>query len=81
LVSFSAAKCGLCKALHPIIDKIAEANSKVKFAQLDIAAYPIVANKYKVSALPTILLFHSGMINQFVGKPTKEALVKFISIV
>lgn len=81
LVSFASAKCGPCKALHPILDKLAEINSKVKFARLDVAAYPVIANKYKVSALPTVLLFHAGIINQFVGKPTQSELIRFLAIV
>jgi len=81
LVSFSAAKCGPCKALHPLLDKLSTDNAKVKFARLDVAAYPAIANKYKVSALPTVLLFHAGIINQFVGKPTQDALIKFLAIV
>ncbi len=81
LVDFWGPMCGPCKAIEPIIEKLAKSyRGRVKFAKVDVSSSPMTAIQYSVKALPTILMFHKGKVtNQFTGRPTPEALEKFIN--
>ncbi len=80
LVDFGATWCGPCKALAPIVDKIADENvGKVKVAKVDIDDSPGVAQKYGIRGVPTVLVFKSGEKKaQHVGLTTKENLLKLL---
>jgi thioredoxin 1 len=80
LVDFWGPMCGPCKALEPVIEKLAKNyQGRVKFAKVDVSSSPMTAIQYSVKSLPTILMFHKGkVVNQFTGRPTSEALEKFI---
>ena len=61
LVDFTATWCGPCKALAPIVEKIAdEFEGKVKVGKLDIDASQPIAAKYKIRSVPTVMVFRGG---------------------
>ena len=80
LVDFWAEWCMPCRMLAPTIDKLAKDYSgKVKVGKLDTDANRDVAMKYGISAIPTVILFKNGEVEQkFVGlkseKDFKDAL-------
>ena len=82
LVDFFAEWCGPCKMLAPVIDDIAdEYKGRAKVGKVDTDNSRNVAMKFRISSLPTIILFHKGQIaKQWVGmgpqpkKAFKEAL-------
>ena len=80
LVDFGATWCGPCKALAPIVDKIADENvGKVKVAKVDIDDSPGVAQRYGIRGVPTVLVFRGGeKTAQHVGLTTKENLLKLL---
>ena len=80
LVDFTATWCGPCKALAPIVEKIAdENNGKVKVGKLDIDASPEIAQKYGVRSVPTVMVFRGGAKSgQHVGLTTQDKLMKLI---
>src|SRR6185369_4026179 len=80
LVDFGATWCGPCKALAPIVDKIADENvGKYKIAKVDIDDSPGVAQKYGIRGVPTVLVFRGGeKKGQHVGLTTKENLLKLL---
>ena len=80
LVDFGATWCGPCKALAPIVDKIADENvGKFKVAKVDIDDSPGVAQKYGIRGVPTVLVFRGGEKRaQHVGLTTKENLLKLL---
>ncbi|MEO1128619.1 MAG: thioredoxin [Planctomycetota bacterium] len=69
LVDFWAEWCQPCRLLAPTIDKIAsEFDGKVKVGKVDIDSNRQVSVEYKITAIPTILIFKGGEVQKkFVG--------------
>ena len=80
LVDFGAKWCGPCRALDPIIDRIADENvGRVKVVTVDIDDAPEVAARYGVRGAPTVMVFEGGERRaQRVGLTTKENLLKLL---
>jgi thioredoxin 1 len=82
LVDFGATWCGPCKALAPIVEKIADDfKGKVKVVTVDIDDCPEVTKKYGVRSVPTVLVFKGGQkMGQSVGLTSRENLVKLLEL-
>lgn len=76
VVDFWATWCGPCKMLSPVIDEIAEElNGKVKFFKLNVDENPVMSTQYKVSSIPTIMVFKDGnVVDTLVGFRPKQAI-------
>jgi len=76
LVDFWAAWCAPCRVLAPRVEAIAEkrANS-ARFAKLNVDDSPIVAERYGIRGIPTLILFQGGEeIERLVGVVSEEAI-------
>jgi protein disulfide-isomerase len=61
LVDFYATWCGPCRMIAPILDQVQAAlKSKMQVVKVDTDKYPHLASKYKIEALPTLVLFKEG---------------------
>jgi thioredoxin 1 len=61
LLDFGATWCGPCKALEPILEKLArELGDRVKVLAIDADDCASIAARYKVRAVPTIISFVGG---------------------
>ena len=61
LVDFTATWCGPCRALAPIVEKIAdEFEGKVKVGKLDIDEDRETPTRFDVMAVPTLIFFKGG---------------------
>lgn len=82
LVDFTATWCGPCKALAPIVDKIADDFSgKVRVGKCDIDDSPSTAAKYGVRSVPTVMVFKNGeKIAQHVGLTNRDKLVQLLGL-
>ncbi len=80
LVDFWATWCGPCKMVAPIIAEIAEEYAdKIKVGKVNVDDEQMLAFQYKVSAIPTMILFKDGQIAKtLVGFNPKEAIVEAI---
>jgi len=81
LVDFWAEWCAPCRLLSPIFERLAEKYSdKVVFAKVNVDDCPDIAEEYGIMAIPTLILFTSGVeVERIVGLvPEKriESLIK-----
>ncbi len=76
LVDCWAPWCGPCRMVAPVIDALAkEMSGKVVFGKLNTDENSGVANKFSISAIPTMMMFKDGkMVDRIVGAQPKEAL-------
>lgn len=61
LVDFWAPWCGPCRAMAPAIDALAEeVAGKTRIVKLDIDANPATAQRFRIRAVPTLMVFKGG---------------------
>ncbi|MEZ4300858.1 MAG: thioredoxin [Polyangiaceae bacterium] len=82
LVDFTATWCGPCKALAPIVEKLAdEFQGKIKVGKLDIDESPDVTARYGVRSVPTVIVFKGGAKSgQYVGLTNRDKLVALLGL-
>lgn len=76
LVDFSAVWCGPCQALRPTLEQISkECAGRANICSIDIDECRDLAQKYKITAVPAMLLFKDGVeCARLVGLQQKEAI-------
>lgn len=80
LVDFWAEWCGPCKAIAPGLEEISETlKGKVTIAKLDVDTNQQVAQRYNISAIPTLIIFKNGQVAaQKMGGAPKSQLLAWI---
>jgi thioredoxin 1 len=69
VVDFWAPWCAPCRALGPIIDRLAERyEGRVTFAKLEVDENPDTPLHYRVQSIPALLFFRNGtLVDRTVG--------------
>ena len=76
LVDFYADWCGPCKMMAPAVEALAEEmNGKIKVGKCNIDDNLPVAQKYRVTSIPTFIVFKNGQpVSTFMGAMQAQAL-------
>ncbi|KYF73017.1 thioredoxin family protein [Sorangium cellulosum] len=80
LVEFTATWCPPCRALAPILHKLAEEGAgRLKVVAVDGDRSPALARRFNVRAFPTVIALDAGKeVARHVGLTTKEKLLKLV---
>ncbi len=62
VVDFYADWCGPCKLLAPIYESVAEELQDLTFLKVNVDNLLDIASEYRISSIPTILVFKDGKI-------------------
>jgi thioredoxin 1 len=61
LVDFFADWCGPCKMLAPVLNQVKESlGNTIKIVKINVDKNELLATKYQVRGVPTMLLFKNG---------------------
>ena len=81
LVDFYADWCGPCRALGPVINKLAdEFEGKAKIIKINIDSYPEIAQKYSVTSIPTVIIFaNNEKIETLIGPQSQTTYSELLN--
>lgn len=81
VVDFWATWCGPCKMLGPVLEEVSnEFEDKAKFTKIDVDANPIVASQYKITSIPTVLMFKDGeVVEEMTGFKPKTTIINLVN--
>ncbi len=82
IVDFWAQWCRPCLMLAPVLEEIeSDLAGKVKIAKVNVDEEGYLANQYRISSIPTVILFENGeMKQQVIGLMRKEDLIKRLGL-
>ena len=80
VVDFSAAWCGPCRKLAPVLEKVSEElDGNVTFYNIDVDENPELAQQYDIMSIPALVVLKNGdKKDMLVGYQTKDAIISFI---
>lgn len=82
IVDFWAQWCRPCLMLAPVLEELeSDMAGKVKIVKVNVDEEGYLANQFRISSIPTVLLFEEGKLkNQVIGLMRKEDLKKRLGL-
>ena len=82
LVDFWATWCGPCRMIAPFVEELAEQlKGTVKVGKVNVDEEMSLAIKYRVEAIPTLILFKDGQpVKRNSGVMDKEEIISFFEL-
>jgi len=80
LVDFYAVWCPPCSVLTPILENLEkEYEGRVAFAKINVDDAPLLAKKFGINPIPTVMLFKGGKpISEFVGARPEPVIKEWL---
>ena len=80
LVDFWATWCGPCRMLAPVLEEIdREYGDRIKVCKVNVDEEPVLANHFKISAIPTLFVFKNGqLVEKGMGYRPKDSIVSMV---
>ena len=79
VVDFHATWCGPCKMLGPVLEKLSDEITDVKFYAMDVDENPDIAEKFGIMSIPYVAVFRDGVkVDQNVGFIPEASMRSFI---
>ena len=78
---FTAAWCGPCKTLGPLLESaVAETKGAVKLAKIDVDQNQMIAGQMRVQSIPAVFAFVDGQpVDGFMGAVSPGEVTEFVS--
>ena len=75
LVDFYADWCGPCQMIAPVLEEVARETPGGKVVKVNVDDNPGLASRYRISSIPSLLVFKDGeVVSQHVGLANKAQL-------
>ena len=75
VADFFADWCMPCLMLAPVIDELADKMKEVKFVKINTDENPALSSKYKISAIPCLIIFKDGKeVDRIIGGQTGDVI-------
>lgn len=63
LIDFWAPWCGPCRAVSPVLDKLAQEKAgQIKLVKVDVDRAPDLSRRFAVQSIPTLLVISGGKV-------------------
>jgi thioredoxin 1 len=81
LVDFYADWCGPCRMIAPVLDDLASELTDAKIVKVNVDRNPGLAAQYRISSIPSLLVFKDGeVVRRHVGLADKAQLKSLIEL-